>query len=72
MEKSFDKKSPLVYSFRPKNMAERNQFAENKIGGLTTCSHRMIDMLDRDGPYNAVYGPNGKLYTYFGFFDFNR
>ena len=68
----YDQRLPYTYSFTPAMFEVRQLFHKNKIGGLTNVSHRMIDTVNADAPKAARLAPNGKPYTYFGFFDFNR
>ena len=65
----YDKNAPLTWSFTGKHFPIRLLFHENKIGGLTTVSHRYVNLSDESGPDASRIAPNGSKLTYFGFFD---
>ena len=69
---NYDKTAPLAWSFNADHFEIRKLFHDNKIGGLTTVSHRYVNMFDSQGPELCRTTPNGSKMTYFGFFDFNR
>ena len=67
----FDKSMPYGYSFNEKFDDVRQLFRQNVIGGLTTVTHRHINLEDDTGPHNARIAPNGNKFTSVSFWDFN-
>ena len=61
--------APLSYSTNNEEL--RQLYRASIIGGLTTVTHRHINLEDNDSPWNSRYAPNGKKFTYCSFFDFN-
>ena len=60
MFQNFDQSMPYGFSFHPKNDTERKDFRTNIIAGLTTCSHRHVDLSGgTSSPHNARHVPNG-------------
>ena len=68
----YDGSLPLSYSFRQKDDQIRQLFRNNAIGGLTTCSHRHINLSDNGGPHNSRFAPDGNRFSSVSFWDFNR
>ena len=67
----YDDKLPISASFCGKNDDIRQLFRSSVIGGLTTVTHRCINLETDDGPVNARYAPNGEKFSYLSFYDFN-
>ena len=70
MFEQYDQKLPLSYSLTDEPL--RQLFRANVLGGLTTVSHRHINLENEFGPHNAKYAPNGERFTNVSFWDFNR
>ena len=70
MFKLYDTNAELSYSFQ--NDQVRSLFRNNAIGGLTTVSHRHVNLSDDDSPHNSRFAPNGDRFTSVNFWDFNR
>ena len=67
----FDSNMATSASFCAKNDEIRKLFRSNVIGGLTTVTHRHINLEDENGPHNSRFAPNGDKFTYVSFWDFN-
>ena len=61
---------PLSYSFGDEEW--RQIFRKSVIGGLTTVTHRHINLMDDESPHNSRFAPNGDRFSYCSFWDFNR
>ena len=67
----FDKNLPLAHSFNEKFDEVRQLFRSSVIGGLTTVTHRHVNLEDDSGPPASRIAPNGKRFTSVSFWDFN-
>ena len=72
MFNQYDRSLPLSYSFRPKDDEIRQLFRNSSIGGLTTVTHRHINLMDSNSPLNSRFAPDGNRFTSVSFWDFNR
>ena len=73
MFENYDQSMPYGFSFHKKNDAERKDFRDNIIAGLTTCPHRHVDLSgDASSPHNARHVPNGDPISAASFQDLNR
>ena len=70
MFKMYPDNLPLSYSFGDEEW--RQIFRNNIIGGLTTVTHRHVNLMDDESPHNSRFAPNGDRFTYCSFWDFNR
>ena len=60
MFQNFDRSMLHGFSFHPKNDTDRKDFRTNIIAGLTTFSHRHVDLSGgSSSPHNARHVPNG-------------
>ena len=67
----FDQSLPLAHSFNESFDDIRQLFRSSVIGGLTTVTHRHINLDNDTGPRNARFAPNGEKFTSVSFWDFN-
>lgn len=72
MFRNYDQSLPYCFSFHPKFDEIRKLFHDNKIGGLTSCPARHVDLTGgTDSPHNARHVPNGNKITALTFHDEN-
>ena len=65
----YDKNLPFSASFQ--NEESRKLFRDNILGGLTTVTHRHVNLEDERGPPNAHFAQSGDRFTSVSFWDFN-
>lgn len=69
--KSYDQQCSYIHTFPNEWNHIRQLHRDNIIGGLVSCFHRYINLVDDSGPKNGRYAPNGDRFTHLIQLDFN-